>query len=80
MATATTISQSDRLSQRQTRDGGGRSINNEEAKTFDMKLKNIIPDVVLPHLHKLFPGQQFKHEKNIISNFYFIIVSFYSSK
>ena len=41
----TNLSQSKLLSQRQTRDGGGRSINNEEAKTFDMKLKNIIPNV-----------------------------------
>ena len=75
MATATTISQSDRLSQRQTRDGGGRSINNEEAKTFDMKLKNIIPDVVLPHLHKLFPGQQFKHEKKLSQESYARIIN-----
>ena len=55
MATVTTLTQSERLSQRQTRDGGGKSINNKEAKTFDMKLKNIIPDVVIPMLKEKYP-------------------------
>jgi len=65
-----TLSQSELLSQRQTRDGGGCSINNEEAKTFDMNVKNISPDVVLPFLKENFPGQQFKHEKKLSQESY----------
>ena len=65
MATVTNLSQSDRLSLRQTRDGGGRSINNEEAKTFDMKLKNIIPDVVIPMLKEKYPDIDSKYIKQL---------------
>ena len=50
MATVTNLTQSDRLSLRQTRDGGGRSINNTEARQFDGRLRHIIINEVLPIL------------------------------
>jgi hypothetical protein len=59
------VTQSERLSQRQTRDGGGRSINNEEAKTFDMKLKNIIPQEVLPILTEKYPNIEWTYIKQL---------------
>jgi len=68
-------SQSELLRQRQTRDGGGRSINNEEAKSFDMKLKTIIPTVIIPLLSKKYPYIEWTHITKIYQRDYAIRIN-----
>jgi len=68
-------SQSELLRQRQTRDGGGRSINNEEAKSFDMKLKTIIPTIIIPLLRKKYPYIEWTHITKIHQRDYAIRIN-----
>jgi type II restriction enzyme len=59
------LTQGERLSMRQTRDGGGRSINNLAARTFDRKLKDFIPYVVIPMLQERYPHIEWTHTYKI---------------
>jgi type II restriction enzyme len=69
------ITQSDRLSLRQTRDGGGASINNEEARCFDNQLKKLVPNNVLPILTERYPDINFTHIKKINQSDYASIIN-----
>lgn len=61
---------SDRLSIRHTRDGGGASINNEEARRFDNQLKKLVPNNVLPILIERYPDINFTHISKIYQSDY----------
>ena len=75
MATTISLTQGDKLSQRQTRDGGGRSMNNEAAVTFDKQLKELVPNEILSTLKKLFPNLEFKYEKKLSQEYYAKIIN-----
>ena len=75
MATVTTLTQSERLSQRQTRDGGGRSINNTEARLFDGRLRHIIINEVLPILKEKYPEIEWTHTSRINQAEYALLIN-----
>jgi type II restriction enzyme len=60
-------SQGDKLSQRHTRDGGGKSINTEEAKIHDIKVKDVMEKVFLD-LQTKYPDQRFTLRKTILQS------------
>lgn len=58
------ISQGDKLSERHTRDGGGKSINTEEAKLHDVKVKNVM-EKVFHDLQIKYPEKNFTLKKTL---------------
>jgi type II restriction enzyme len=57
-------SQSELLRLRQTRDGGGKSINNEEAKKHDVKVRDVMKKLY-EDLKKMYPQHTFRLEGTI---------------
>ena len=57
-------SQSDLLSERHIRDGGGRSINTEEAKVHDVKVRDVMIKLH-QDLMKMYPEKKFRLESNL---------------
>jgi type II restriction enzyme len=57
-------SQSDQLRFRQSRDGGGKSINTEEAKVHDVKVKDVMEQVLID-LRIKYPEKNFSLEKTL---------------
>ena len=57
-------SQGDKLSERHLRDGGGKSINTEEAKIHDVKVKDVM-EKVYSDLQIKYPNQRFTLRKTI---------------
>lgn len=60
-------SQGDKLSQRQIRDGGGKSINTQEAKIHDVKVKDVM-EKVFQELQIKYPDQRFSLRKTILQS------------
>jgi len=59
--------QGDKLSKRHTRDGGGKSINTEEAKIHDVKVKDVM-EKVFHDLQLKYPDQRFTLRKTILQS------------
>jgi type II restriction enzyme len=59
--------QGDKLSQRHTRDGGGKSINTKEAKVHDVKVKDVM-EQVFKDLQLKYPDQRFTLRKTILQS------------
>ena len=53
------------LSERHTRDGGGRSIFTTEAKKHDKRCRDVSRDLVLPDLQKFFPELEIQRWKSL---------------
>lgn len=60
-------SQGDKLSQRHIRDGGGKSINTQEAKIHDVKVKDVM-EKVFQDLQTKYPDQRFTLRKTILQS------------
>ena len=56
--------QSDKLRQRQTRDGGGASINNTDAKVHDVNVKDVARKV-MDECIKKYPGRKWTHKNSL---------------
>ncbi len=59
--------QGDKLSERHTRDGGGKSINTEEAKIHDVKVKDVM-EKVFHDLQLKYPNLRFTLRKTILQS------------